>query len=126
MTFGWGPRHIWLHATLEETWSHYMILEVCWDGLWTLSFGLSQFHVDDSWLVCEGALRVGSDYNEEVQWSRISGEWSNMFGYKMGSSPAKDKILTWLTNMTTIFAKEVLLRSRLLGNVKPVDKKFGL
>lgn len=49
-----------------------------------------------------------------------------MFGYKMGSSPAKDKILTWLTNMTTIFAKEVLLRSRLLGNVKPVDKKFGL
>jgi hypothetical protein len=23
---------------------HYMILEVCWDGLWTLSFGLSQFH----------------------------------------------------------------------------------
>ena len=21
-----------------------MILEVCWDGLWTLPFGLSQFH----------------------------------------------------------------------------------
>ena len=30
-----------------------MILEVCWDGLWTLSFGLSQFHSHGSWLVCE-------------------------------------------------------------------------
>ena len=36
--------HIWLHTTLESPWPHYMILEVCWDGLWTLSFGLSQFH----------------------------------------------------------------------------------
>jgi hypothetical protein len=33
-----------------------MILEVCWDGLWTLSFGLSQFHGHGSWLVCEVAL----------------------------------------------------------------------
>ena len=39
-----------------------MILEVCWDGLWTLSFGLSQFHGHGSWLVCEVALRVGLDY----------------------------------------------------------------
>ena len=30
-----------------------MILEVAWDGLWTLSFGLSQFHGHDSWLVRE-------------------------------------------------------------------------
>jgi hypothetical protein len=30
-----------------------MILEVSWDGLWTLSFGLSQFHGHGSWLVCE-------------------------------------------------------------------------
>ena len=30
---------------------------VCWDGLWTLSFGLSQCHGHDSWLVCEVALR---------------------------------------------------------------------
>jgi hypothetical protein len=29
-----------------------MILEVCWDGLWTLSFGLSQFHGHNSWRVC--------------------------------------------------------------------------
>jgi hypothetical protein len=27
----------------------YMSLEVCWDGLWTLSFGLSQFHGHGSW-----------------------------------------------------------------------------
>ena len=31
----------------------YMILEVSWDGLWTLPFGLSQFHGHGSWLVCE-------------------------------------------------------------------------
>ena len=34
-----------------------MILEVCRDGLWTLSFGLSQFHGHGTWLVCEVALR---------------------------------------------------------------------
>ena len=35
-----------------------MILEVCWDGLWTLSFGLSHLHGHGSWLVCEVALSV--------------------------------------------------------------------
>jgi hypothetical protein len=45
IAFGWGPSHIWLHTTLEDPWPHCMILEVCWDSLWTLSFGLSQFHV---------------------------------------------------------------------------------
>jgi hypothetical protein len=35
-----------------------MILEVCWDGHWTLSFGLSQSHGHGSWLVCEVALRA--------------------------------------------------------------------
>ena len=25
----------------------------CWDGLWALSFGLSQFHGHGSWLMCE-------------------------------------------------------------------------
>jgi hypothetical protein len=34
----------------------YMSLEVCWDGLWTLSFGLSQFHGHGTWLVCEVVL----------------------------------------------------------------------
>ena len=41
MAFGWGPCHIWLHITLEDPWPHYMILEVSWDNLWKLSFGLS-------------------------------------------------------------------------------------
>ena len=35
-----------------------MILEVSWDGLWTLSFGLSEFHGHDSWLMFEVALSV--------------------------------------------------------------------
>ena len=35
-----------------------MIWEVCWDGLWTLSFGPSQFHGHGPWLVCEVALRM--------------------------------------------------------------------
>ena len=35
-----------------------MILEVSWDGLWTLSFGLSQFHGRGSWVVCEPILSI--------------------------------------------------------------------
>ena len=53
---GWRSGHIWLHTTLEGPWPHYVILGVSWDGLWTLSFGLSRFHGHDSWLVCEVAL----------------------------------------------------------------------
>ena len=34
----WRPGHIWLHTTLEDLWPHHMILEVSWDGLWTLFF----------------------------------------------------------------------------------------
>jgi hypothetical protein len=56
IAFSWGPDPIWLHTTLEDMWPHYMILDVCWDGLWTLSFGLSQFRGHGSWLVCEVAL----------------------------------------------------------------------
>ena len=51
-----GPDHIWLHPTLEVVWPHDMILEVSCDGLWTLSFGLSQFHGHGSWLMCDVAL----------------------------------------------------------------------
>ena len=52
ITFGWGPGHIWLHTPLEDPWPHYMIFNVSWDSLGTLSFGLSQFHGHGSWLVC--------------------------------------------------------------------------
>jgi hypothetical protein len=56
--FGLRTRHIWLHTTLEGLWPHYMISEACLDGLWTLSFGVSQFHGHGSWLVCEVALKL--------------------------------------------------------------------
>ena len=56
IAFDWGPGHLWLHTTLEGRWPHCMALEVCWDGLGTLSFGLSQFHGHGNWLVCEVAL----------------------------------------------------------------------
>ena len=58
--FGWGPSHIWLHTILEDLRPDYMILEVCWDGLWTLSFVLSQGHGHGSWLMCEVALSIGA------------------------------------------------------------------
>ena len=61
IAFGWGPGRIWLHTTLEGPWPHDMILEVCWDSLWTLSFGLSQFHGHGSWLVCEVARSIEQD-----------------------------------------------------------------
>jgi hypothetical protein len=38
-----------------------MILEVSWENLWTLSFGLSQFHGHGSWLMCEVALMGARD-----------------------------------------------------------------
>jgi len=55
--------HIRSHMTSHYTWGsvqwpHYMISEVSWDGLWKLSFGLSQFHGHGSWLVCEVTLRL--------------------------------------------------------------------
>ena len=44
-----------------------MMLEVCWDGLWTLSFGLSQVRGHGSWLMCEVALSyVMNGYEEST------------------------------------------------------------
>jgi hypothetical protein len=62
--YSWIEFHwtsIWLRApslytTLEGPWPQNMVLEVCWDGLWTLSCGRSQVHGHGSWLVCEVAL----------------------------------------------------------------------
>ena len=36
-----------------------MISEMSWDGLWTLSFGLSQLDGHGSWLLCEMFLNHG-------------------------------------------------------------------
>jgi hypothetical protein len=48
IAFSWGSGPMWLHTTLEGPWPHSMILEVFWDGLWTLSFGLT---IPWSWLL---------------------------------------------------------------------------
>ena len=58
IAFGWGLSHIWLHTILEGPWPHYMILEVPWDGLWTLFLGSHNFHGHGSWLLCEVAMRL--------------------------------------------------------------------
>jgi hypothetical protein len=73
-----GHGHIRLYTTLDDPWPHYMILEVCWNGLWTLSFGLSQFHGRGSWLMCEVGLtlfrvtiivtKVGGDIRRSTPW----------------------------------------------------------
>ena len=47
-----------------------MILEVCWDGLGMLSFGLSQLHGNGSWLVCGVALIITSAMSR-MQWDRV-------------------------------------------------------
>jgi hypothetical protein len=46
------------------------MLEVCWDGLWTLSFGLSQFHGHGSWLVCEVALVQQANDTFRIVWRK--------------------------------------------------------
>ena len=46
--------HLHLRVCDHTTW----FLKVCWDRLWTLSFGLSQFNDHGSWLVCEVALSL--------------------------------------------------------------------
>ena len=49
----------WLHMTSHYTWGSGSTLHdfgMSLDGLWTLSFGLSQFRGHGFWLVCEVAL----------------------------------------------------------------------
>jgi hypothetical protein len=56
-TFFWALTISWSRLLAHEgPWPHYIMLEVSWDGLWTLSFGLSQFHGHGSWLMYEVAL----------------------------------------------------------------------
>ena len=56
-----------------------------WDGLWTLSFGLSQFHGHGSWLMCEVALNYAFPAN-------VSGGWG------IGSSRVDNPIFVDLKN----------------------------
>ena len=50
-----------------------MIVEVCWGGIWALSFGLSQFHGHGSWLVCEAALKLWKRTQVSLIWSKLLG-----------------------------------------------------
>ena len=70
---------IWLRAwshmashyrTLGGSWPHYMILEVLGDRLWTLSFGLSQFHGHgSSWLMCKAEPNIFLRISLALVWS---------------------------------------------------------
>jgi hypothetical protein len=74
----WGPAwikidwnsiwlRVWLHMTSHHTWGSVTTLHDCggvWDGLLTLSFGLSRFHGHSSWLVCEVTLRLSPRIQE--------------------------------------------------------------
>ena len=65
IAFAWGRSHIGLHTTLEDLWPHYMLLEVSWHNIWSLSFRLSLFHGHNSWLVCEVVIRATSHMSQE-------------------------------------------------------------
>ena len=62
-------RHPWEYHLVDGPVTHdftphyYMILEVSENGMGTLSFGLSQFHGNGSWLMCEVALSSHEDIN---------------------------------------------------------------
>ena len=50
------------HMTFHYTWGSVTTLrdlEVSWDNIWTLCFGLLQFHNHGSWLMCEVAISYG-------------------------------------------------------------------
>ena len=55
--------HIWLHTTLEDPWPHYMILEVCWDGLGHYLLGSHIFMVMafGSWPRLGPQISLGTD-----------------------------------------------------------------
>ena len=89
----WGPTwieihrsNIWLRArshmtshTLEGLWPHYVILTTSCDGLWTLSFRLSQFHGHGSWFMCKVAPRLGRGRESLGRFPGIIKSWSLCF-----------------------------------------------
>ena len=82
----WGPTWIKIHwnSILVKdpvTYDFTLYLSVhdhttwfwrgCWDGLWTLSFGLSQSLGHGAWLVCEMALTAGSPRAVLGSWKHL-------------------------------------------------------
>ena len=55
-TLAFGSSNITWQVLTSKNPELVLILEVCWDNLRTLSFGLSQLYGHGSWLVCEVAL----------------------------------------------------------------------
>ena len=66
-------------VALQSMWPHYIFLEVSWDGLWTLSFGFSQFYGQNSWLVCE--VDIGYQVQKSMIWYVII-NWVQIIFYK--------------------------------------------
>ena len=56
------PSHMTSHYTWESVTTPTWFWKVYWDGLWTLSFGLSQSHGHGSWVMCEVILNLPSYY----------------------------------------------------------------
>ena len=90
--------YIWLHTTLEGPWLHYMLLEVCWDNLRTLSFGLSQFHGHGTWLMCEVALS-----------STASGLVSSRFLPTYLPWFAIQKVTVWVASFLSFWENQLLI-----------------
>jgi hypothetical protein len=71
----WGPgwieihwNSIWLHTTHEGLWPHYMILEVSWDSLSTLSFGVRSVPISHFQKFLKTYFLIQKLYMMEVDW----------------------------------------------------------
>jgi hypothetical protein len=130
----WGPswidihwNNIWLrarlHTTLEGPWPpHYTMLEVCWDGLWTLSFALSQCHGHSSWLV---ALNSDSKpQNDNLCDLLCLTKWGT---FRMKSQPTAHKCMWELVRPHTPFKYTVTYwRTTVVGAESPSGIKLNL
>ena len=121
IALGRGPRHIWLHTTLEGPWLHYMILEMCWHGLCILSFGLSQFHGHASRLVCEVTLIHSPHLLKQATSERFVLAWATFTAILASEShwlqPAMVLFVHWWPTPISVGGLLVLVRS-------PCEKMF--
>ena len=127
--FRWGPGHIWLHTILEGPWPHYMILEASWDGLWTISFGLSESHGHGPWLMWEVALRQGCCDSDLFHWK----EWVPVISLQCRPVQSFESwffaqyLDEWLSGMVTpaqcFLTPSEILNNRLIANLAAQPKE---